>query len=222
MALFPVRGIGEESQNPCRFEKERNAVKTVGKALFVAGLLLLCAGAVRAAEFEADLVIEGPMGAMTGKIYVKGDRQRQDMTGEMGRTGVITSGEEGATLILLHDQQAYMEMSEGQSPLTGMNAPDLDGLTAEGEGAKGQKMEKLGNETVEGYLCEKIRLVDEGSPESSTLIWFSHELGFLLKAVHQSPEGTSTVQYRNIVAGAVADSVFDVPSDYRRLDVGAF
>ncbi|QTX32232.1 DUF4412 domain-containing protein [Aminithiophilus ramosus] len=197
-------------------------MKTAAVRFFVILSLCLVAGGAWAANFEADMVIEGPMGAMTGKIYVKGDRQRQDMEGAMGRTGVITLGEDRSSLILLHDRKAYMEMEAAAFPMADMGGLDADSVPREGAAPEGMKMQNLGSETVAGYVCEKIRLVDEENGDVSTLIWFSHDLSMPLKAIHESPEGTSTVEYRNIVEGNVADDVFQVPEGYQKMEMGAF
>jgi outer membrane lipoprotein-sorting protein len=189
-------------------------------SVFFSLFLLVPAG--WAANFEADMEIEGPMGAMTGKIYVLDEKQRQELTGPMGRTDVITEGREGTALILIHEQKAYMEMGKDAYPGAAMAPTDLESLQEDGDGQKTMKMEELGQETVEGFLCEKIRLVDPESPETSTLIWFSKELGFPLKAVSQSPEGTSTVLYRNIVLGSVTESRFEIPAGYSRLEIPGF
>lgn len=198
-------------------------MKRVTSILLATLLLCLFAGSLWAANFEADMVMTGPMGDMTGKIYVEGERQRQDMEGPMGRTTVITLGEDQSSLIVMHDRQAYMEMAADNFPMASdMGAVDPTMVEGEKEAPDGMKMQNLGNETINGYVCEKLRLVSEEEPGVSTLIWFSHDLGVPLRAIHETPEGTSTVEYKNIVEGKVSEKTFAVPEGYQKMDLGGF
>lgn len=167
--------------------------------------LLLFGGAALAAEFSADMVMKSPDGeTMAGKVFVKAGKIRQEFDNDGEKMVTILRPDKKLSWILMVEEKAYMEMKMKPSA----EDPTLV------EKADPVKVKRLGNETVNGFVCEKIQVT-----EGSTVItqWLSKELGWPLKGEVKTPEGVSTHEYRNIRKGNVADSLFELPSGYQKM-----
>jgi len=178
---------------------------------FLAGIFaalvssLLLGGAALAAEFSADMVMKAPDGeTMNGKIFVKGGKMRQEIDNDGEKMVTILRPDKKLSWVLMVEEKAYMEMK--MKP--GADDPAL------AEKADPVKVKRLGNETVNGFVCEKIQ-VTEG--QSVITQWLSKELGWPVKGEVKSPEGVSTHEYKNIRKGNVADSLFELPSGYQKM-----
>src|SRR5512146_3332035 len=100
---------------------------------------ILCAGTASAVEFSADMVIV-PKGdeAMKGKIFVKGDKVRQE-TSEEGETQImIIRPDKKVTWMITPEDKTYMEMPYQSEDKT------FEEWTAEKE----KKAKFLGEESV--------------------------------------------------------------------------
>ena len=167
--------------------------------------LLLFGGAALATEFSADMVMKSPDGeTMAGKVFVKAGKIRQEFDNDGEKMVTILRPDKKLSWILMVEEKAYMEMKMKPSA----EDPTLV------EKADPVKVKRLGNETVNGFVCEKIQVT-----EGSTVItqWLSKELGWPLKGEVKTPEGVSTHEYRNIRKGNVADSLFELPSGYQKM-----
>lgn len=162
-----------------------------------------------AAEFSADMVHK--MGTMTseGKIYVKGKKTR--MEGGMGQGITIVDGDAGTVWVLQPAQRMYMEMKKG--------AQTMQPTQADEELAKVADKKLMGTETVNGYQCEKYLYTYRDKKLGTLTQWVSPKLGYPLKMIHASAEGETTFEYRNIKEGGVADSLFQIPSGYTKMEM---
>src|SRR3990172_6482918 len=80
------------------------------------------------------------------------------------------------------------------------------------------KMKLLGTETINGFDCEKYEI--DTAYEGKSLkqyVWIAKKLGMPVKSV--SADGSMTMEYRDIKVGGVADSVFDLPQGYQKMDM---
>jgi outer membrane lipoprotein-sorting protein len=175
-------------------------------ALVIVGLMLGGFGvACFAAEFSADFVVKSKgEDEIYGKIFVKGQKIRQEITEGEDKQVLIIRPDKGLTWMLTMEDKSYMEIpyeSQGQA---------FDVWTAESE-----KLGKLlGEETVSGHPCKKFELVEEG--EKATY-WVSKKLSFPIKV----QDSESVMEYKNIKEGAVDDALFEVPQGYEKLSTPA-
>ena len=182
------------------------------KAVLVLVLVALLSGVsalALAAEFSADMVHK--MGTMTkeGKIYVKGKKMR--MEGGMGQGITIVDGETGKVWVLQPAQKMYMEMKK--------EAKAMEPAQQDEELAKIADKKFLGTETVNGYQCEKYLYTYHDKKLGSMTQWYSKKLEYPVKMLHSSPEGETTFEYRNIKEGGVADSFFQIPAGYTKMEM---
>jgi outer membrane lipoprotein-sorting protein len=179
----------------------------------IVALVAFASGLASAAEFSADTV--NKFGAMTkeGKIYVKGTKMR--MEGAAAGQGItIVNGDTGVVWVLQPGQKAYLEMKKGTQTAEPAQSD-------EHELAKIADKKFLGTETVNGYQCEKYLYTYHDKSLGTLTQWYSKTLGYPIKMIHSSPRGETSFEYRNIKEGGVADSLFQVPAGYTKMEMPA-
>ncbi len=82
--------------------------------------------------------------------------------------------------------------------------------------AQKAKMKQVGTETVNGYACDKYEttITHQGKP-MKVFTWVATDLGVPIKIV--SEDGSFSIEYKDIKPGQVADSMFEVPQDYKKM-----
>jgi outer membrane lipoprotein-sorting protein len=184
--------------------------RSVGLVTVFAFIVAL-AGSSFAAEFSADLLLKQAKETMTGKVYVKGDKTRQEYLQGGTKQVMIFRFDKGITWILLPAEKVYMEMSSrGNSA----GDPKLDQKIKDKAVAK-----YLGKEEVNGYVCDKYQYIYNDKSLGVITQWFSKKLSYLIKSEYNAPSGYTLTEYKNIKEGAVADNLFEVPGDYARMSV---
>ena len=73
----------------------------------------------------------------------------------------------------------------------------------------------VGNETINGYECEKYIVSFEG--DEMLTYWQSSQLGYPIKVVNAMVNGM-TMELTNIVEGDIDDARFIIPSDYTKME----
>ena len=157
----------------------------------------------RAVEFSADLVIQ-PKGdeAMSGKIFVKGEKVRQE-TAEEGETQImIIRPDKKVTWMITPEEKTYMEMPYQSEDKT------FEEWTAEKE----KKAKFLGEETASGLPCKKFETVEDGE---KTLFWIPKQFAFPIKV----EDSEVVMEYKNIKEGSVPDSLFELPAGYEKISM---
>lgn len=181
----------------------RKAIRWLGfGSLILVGLMLGGFGAVGfAADFSADFVVKSKgEDEIVGKIYVKGQKVRQEIVEKDDKQVLIIRPDKGVTWMLTSEDKSYMEIPyepEGQA---------FEVWTAESE----KKAKLLGEETVAGHPSKKYELVEEGD---KVTYWVSKKLSFPVKV----QDTDSTMEYKNIKEGGVDDALFEVPAGYEKL-----
>jgi len=171
-----------------------------------AALLCLCLfspGVACSVEFAADMVIQ-PKGEepMTGKIYVKGDKVRQETTEEGETQIMIIRPDKKVTWMVTPEEKIYMEMPYLAEDKT------FEEWTAEKE----KKATLLGEETVSGLACKKFESVEDGE---KTYFWISPKFPFPIRV----EDAEVTMEYKNIKEDAVADSLFELPPGFQKISM---
>lgn len=180
---------------------------------YMAGLVLgltvgFTAFLARAAEFTSTLIFKSDGQEMHGKIFLKGQKIRQEL-GDEGEFQVsIVRPDRKVVWILMPEEKMYMEMpftEEAQKKFM-LRKPD--------ESQAG--MRHMGTETVNGFECDKYELSpdQEGQP-AKEYVWVAKKLGVPIKYV----SGESSMEYRDIKLGGVADSAFELPQGYKKMEM---
>lgn len=182
----------------------------VAAALFCAALAGPGATTAGAAEFSADVHSTAPGGqAMDGKLWVKGERMRQEFTMMGQRTVMILDLATGTNTMVDDANRIYFEM---QAPDTGYGQlGDGDPLAAMAD------REELGGEEVSGYDCLKVRYTFHDPQMGTSTQWIARDLDFPVKIVATMPAGETVTQYSNIREGGVDDALLRVPDGYHKM-----
>lgn len=184
--------------------------RAVATALFCAALTGLGAATAGAAEFSADIHSTAPGGqAMNGKLWVKGERMRQEFNMMGQRTVMILDLSTGTNTMVDDANRIYFEM---QAPDTGYGQlGDEDPLAAMAD------REELGSEEASGYDCLKVRYTFHDPQLGTSTQWIARDLDFPVKIVATMPAGETVTRYSNIREGGVDDALLRVPDGYRKM-----
>jgi hypothetical protein len=180
--------------------------KTTGTAFVVifTSVLFALYGRAFSEEFSADFVMQekGMSQYVTGKVFVKGNKIRQEMVVEGMKQITILRPDKGVIWTLMPEGKMYMEMP--------YQAGDkrFERWSAEKE----SKAKYLGKETVAGLSCKKYELFEGGE---KVRVWVSEKLPFPTKMDH----GAGIVQYKNINWEPVHNDLFEIPFKYQKMSM---
>ncbi len=184
-------------------------------------VLALCFALVSpvvAVEFSADeiSVMGGKMmgGNIKGKIYYKNETTRRNET-----MGMIMILKYPTMYQMFADTKKYI-VSDMEEAINKSKNP-MAGITAE-EIIKKNNLKKVGTETLQNFDCiiYEGEIVAEKSPFKHMKIWYSEKLEYALKMDIKLPEpvGTISSYLENITVGKQADSLFEIPTGYTKVD----
>gem|GEM_PF-1880592 len=171
-------------------------------------------------QYSCDLVLSRKAGPpMTMHIYVDGNKRRTERDGAGGNI-VILRGDLNKRYILTPGTKTYLE-----GPL------DPRMLESPADWAKRMNIihEKVGTEDVNGETCDKYSY-GSGSPTPGTqnkpampaarpmngFIWIGQTTHMLVK----SESAGSSAEWRNIKLGPPDASLFELPADYKKQELG--
>jgi len=203
----------------------------------IAIVLLLAAGAF-AQEFSADMINtkKDSSAEHPGKLYVgdhkirfEGDRSSQGESGGMGGGAFIIDEATQTTTILIPERKIYIQSKAGdQQPgfqaLTALMRPaDPNNACPQWEAAmaashhekKLTSCRKIGTDTVNGRTAVKYEGVNSDGEKGN--VWVDPKLHFFLKL--DGKDGGA--ELRNIKEGTQPASLFEIPSDYTKFDMGS-
>jgi outer membrane lipoprotein-sorting protein len=175
----------------------------------VGTIFLLLASLAQAAEFSAKVITKAGGMEMPGKMYIKGEKARNEVQMAGHSTVQIMRPDKKVVWVIMPQQKAYMEMSFTQD--------HEQKMLKISEQAKAN-MKKIGTETVNGYECDKYETTmgSEGkSPKQ--YIWVALKLGVPIKMVTE--DGSMSLEYKDIKPEKLEDSLFELPQGYRKMQI---
>jgi hypothetical protein len=160
-------------------------------------------------SFSADEIRTMRKEVTSGKIYASADAVRTEGERKGKKTISIMRLDKKIVWNLMPDQKMYMEVAF-------MGSADVASM------AKDATIEKepLGSEQVGAYHCDKYRVKATYEGKLYTSIeWDAKELnGFAVKKGDE--KGAWTIEYQNVHLGPQDPSLFEVPADYKKVDLG--
>ena len=204
-------------------------MKTQARLAFLAASIvflvqLTIAQAPQFTPFSADMQFASARNTstprdMSGKIYMNHDHMRMEVgPGARAQSIIITDLASKTVDILMPSQHIYMEhhVDETQGgraqawndvkPLRDPNNPCA--------GQPGTSCKKIGVEEVNGRSCDHWEITDKNGNVSN--VWVDQKIHFPIRTV----SGETSWQLTNIQEGEPAASLFQVPSDYHKMDMG--
>jgi uncharacterized cupredoxin-like copper-binding protein len=200
--------------------------RRVGLAIVLAAVVAASAAAqmpTSMPQFSADMKASGrsgPGGGMNGKIYFGDKKMRFDMNTGGRETYMIHDMGTQTSYMVMPQQKMYMEMKANMArrgPGSRMN--DVKPVDPSNPCAADENYtcKKEGTETVNGRETDKWLFTNKKNPSDTRTVWVDQKLHFPIKM--QSSEG-DTWELTNIQEGPQPTSLFAVPSDYQKMDMG--
>jgi len=170
-----------------------------------------------ARDFSADFVSESGGHETTGRYYASQGRTRNEIVHNGVVTSVMILDSQNHTAWELRPQHKLavdmsavvgnFQASASQNLLTG-SPPDPSNPCAP---LRAYTCRKLGNEDVNGRHSEKWEMKDTKNGNVMT-VWIDPSLPWAIKTQSSS----FTAEFRNLKEGPQPESLFQVPSDYRK------
>jgi len=194
----------------------------------LAGIIGIGHGA-RAQEFSADVANAKGNGHLN-KVYAGKTKVRfeaNDQNSSMGPVAIILDDTQGKYVVLMPQRRMYMDSLPGtmvKQFLTHFwHVQDPDDAcpewkkTADQAGASQNwgSCTKVGSDTVNGRSAVKYEGVDKKGEK--THIWVDTKL----RCVVKTDETSGGFELRNIQEGSQPASLFEIPADYTKFDMGA-
>jgi hypothetical protein len=192
---------------PLQRESRPKENRTVNlKICTLVGVVGLLAGRTcLAVEFSADFVdVKGPK-TESGKLYMKGDKVRREVT-QGTPTIAIYRPDRNLLWTLNPADKTYFEVLGVSIVLTDA---DLAALKAAGS------IKLVGDETINGYPCEKYA---SNSARNAYSYWESKKLKVVIKMQSEGAYKTLT-EYKSIKEAPVPDSMFELPAGYKKVEL---
>lgn len=176
--------------------------------LSIAMLTLILFGIASAIEFSADTVMSASGRTMKGKIFIKDKKMRMENQGQPGYN--IVRGDKNLMWMVMPANKSYMEMMSDPSkkPKTEEKIP--------GEISR----KKLGSEKIDGHSNDKYEVTYTNKGKTDKIYqWLATDINFPIKTA--AVDGSFTQEYKNIKMGGQDDSLFEVPSGYKKTSMPA-
>jgi hypothetical protein len=74
----------------------------------------------------------------------------------------------------------------------------------------------LGEEQLDGQRCTKTKVTASDAQDEAATVWLAQDIQFPVKIEVATPNGTTTVLFKNVKLGAAKDSDFELPPNYTR------
>lgn len=195
--------------------------------LLVLVSFVLAASAVWAQQdFSADIVTheQGKPASTPAKMYVTKDKMRFESQGQNGHNAaVIINFATQTSDVLMAERKMYMEFAAGQGPGAArtwayFRATDVENACGDWQkmvSKPGGECHKVGSESVNGRSTIKYEAKSAGEDISD--VWLDSKIAFPIKWQGKNSEG----ELQNIKEGSQPASLFEIPSDYQKMDMGA-
>jgi hypothetical protein len=175
-------------------------------------VLLAIADPAWTAEFSADTIIDRLGQKQQVKLYIKNRQIRAEMEDTFGQKQILISRPgKDQTFMLYPETKTYMRLPAVavQSPV-GQNEAALKKIG---------KRQLVGQENVEGYLCDKYEITYYNKYLGKMMVWVARKLEYPIQMIQVSgPPGNSVDRkLTNIKEHRVQDSLFNLPDGYRQV-----
>lgn len=168
-----------------------------------------------AAEFSADTITTHGSETIAGKVFVKGEKIRNEGIRAGRETIAIVRMDKKLSWILQPENKTYIEMKGGGAAQT----------KAEMESALQGVADKkaLGTEKFNGFLCDKVQYVYHDKSMGVMTQWIARDLDYPIKSEHTGGQGGGfRNELTNIKVKSLPDSLFEVPAGYKNVPMPDF
>lgn len=162
-------------------------------------------------QYSVDMICNAEGKKIEMKRQIDGKRIRSDITMEGHQLTMIEVGDDiGTTITLMHDQKRAMKQSSKALEAMAKKAPIKP--AAEEPAQEQGKVEFLGQEEMNGKLCDKYR---SSFGDQTGVSWIDPETKF---PVRMEAAGAS-IDWKNYKVGSQPAALFEVPKGYEVMDM---
>ena len=173
-------------------------------------------GSAEASEFLADVIMKGGMESDDGKIWVKGQKSRQEIGSAAEKMIIIMDLDQGFHWTLMPDVKMYMK-TRIQAKGKGFSPENFVGAQP---GQMEAEITKVGTEMLKGYKCDKYLFTFKNKQMGTMTQWFSEKLGYPIKTVNKIDKMDEIItELQNIHKTNVQDDLFIVPAGYQEMPI---
>lgn len=202
-------------------------LRSLTRFMCIVALSVASSFAIAQTEFSADVVTTKQSGSSVElKLYLAKDKMRiesMDKARESQGVGILNFSTQ-TVIVLMKQQQKYMEMPAAQSPGQRLmydffRTGDVENACADWQKIvrnQGGTCHKVGHETVNGR--NTVKYEGTNSKGDSGYFWIDPQLRFPVK--WQDNKDNSGGELRNIQEGTQPASLFQVPAGYTKFDMG--
>ncbi len=174
------------------------------------------AGSAEASEFQADVIMKGGMMSDDGKVWVKGQKSRQEIGSAAEKMIIIMDLDQGFHWTLMPDVKMYMK-TRIQAKGKGFSPENFVGAQP---GQMEAEIKKVGTEMLKGYKCDKYLFIFKDKQMGTMTQWFSEKLGYPIKTVNKIDKMDEIItELENIHNTNVQDDLFIVPPGYQEMPI---
>jgi uncharacterized lipoprotein YehR (DUF1307 family) len=175
--------------------------------LFVTGCGKDDATAPMAKEYSATMVSKSAGQTITMQIYMKQDKFRTDS--KMAGTSTIVRRDLNKVWTIMTAQKAYMEMQ-------GMADAQTQSVEDKVKGEVSRK--KVGSETINGHPSTKYEVTTKADDKTVQIYqWWATDISFPVKTA--AVDGSWSMEYKDIKIGNQPDSLFEIPSGFKKMTI---
>jgi len=184
--------------------------------LIALSLSLAFTGLTSASEFSADIVMSGGPMSGQGKVWVKGQKMRQDFTAGGAKMIMIMDLGKGYSWMLMPKNKTYIK-NKVESKGKGFRPENFTGMQ---QGEMKAQVKKAGTEKINGYTCDKYVITYKNKKMGSMTQWFAPKLGYPIKMIAKNKMmGQMVTELKNIKTGGVDDGLFEIPAGYKPMQM---
>ena len=185
----------------------------------LAGFLLLLTVPALSQDFSADLVRQKPQNAPTTQVSVSGDKVRFEVGGQKTSSFAVIDVAQRTSTMVLPDSKSYVVSPPGHLassiPLFHIDDPENACKSWEKSMSNPGTCKKVGDDPVNGRAAVKYTGALENGDTGTA--WIDSKLHFAIKWEGER----STGELQNIQEGPQDAKLFEIPSDYQKLDTAA-
>jgi hypothetical protein len=159
------------------------------------------------ASMKYDMVTTAPDNtAVNATVWMKKKKMRME-TSQMGKNVVMLIDINAQSMLLyMPDDNTAMKMDFGQVP---------EAAVQDSSSILNYSPTVVGSETLDGKLCTIIQYNAEGVTTKS---WIWQAKGLPVRAQTTSPQGTTTIDFKNYDFSDIPDSKFELPAGVQVTD----
>jgi len=172
------------------------ATTTSGKTL---GEILGLAAGITSVKYDMVMTVPGSP-VMNQTVWVKGNKMRTEIT---------TGGQNTIMLMDIDAKTMYTYMPAQNMALKMTWNPTTTSAVDDTEAISKYNPTIVGTDTIDGKKCTVVQYTIEGQ---TTKMWLWQDHGFPLRVEATTPQGKTTMEYKNIQFNDIPDSLFTLPA----------